>query len=149
MCLPAMCKSSLFLMSSSLLRSIYIFEVVFHPTKVVFNQRTSSIKGRLQSKGVFHQRLSFIKGCFPSRVVLHQRSSFIKGRLPSNRIFTKMFVGLPDLQMSLSLKFCKDPRCRCGYICKTILTFKFYQFSMYFAYFHIFAPPKSSQMDNY
>ena len=36
----------------------------------------------------------------------------------------------------------KDP-------CKTILTFKNDQFSMYFAYFHSFAPLKSSKTGNY
>ena len=49
--------------------------------------------------------------------------------------------------MNISLKFHKDLSFRCGDICKTILTVKNHQFSMYFAYFHIFAPPKSSQME--
>ena len=43
---------------------------------------------------------------------------------------------------SLNLKLHKDPRFCCRDICKTILTFKNHEFSMYFAYFHIFAPPK-------
>ena len=38
----------------------------------------------------------------------------------------------------------KDLSFRCGDICKTILTFRNHQFSMYFAYFHISVPPKSS-----
>ena len=51
--------------------------------------------------------------------------------------------------MNLRLKFHKDLSFRCGDISKTIQTFKNHQFSMYFAYFHRFAPPKSSKMDNY
>ena len=80
------------------------------PSKVVFNQRLSSIKGRLPSKVGFHKRVSSIKdhppsevvfqersssinGCplskvvpqdhFPSKVVFHLRPSYIKGHLPS------------------------------------------------------------------
>ena len=65
------------------------------------------------------------------------------------RIFTKNYLMILYYLMKISLKFHKDLSFRCGDICKTILTFKNHQFSMYFAYFHIFAPPKSSQMDNY
>ena len=46
--------------------------------------------------------------------------------------------------MSSSLRFHKDMSFRCGDIRKTILTFKSHQFSIYFAYFHNFSPPKSS-----
>ena len=49
----------------------------------------------------------------------------------------------------LNFKFHKDPSFSCGDICKTILTFKNHQFSMYFPYFHCYAPQKSSKMDNY
>ena len=71
-------------------------KVVFRqnlPSKVVSRLRSSSIKVRPPSKVVFHQRsssikrLSSIKGRVPSKVVFHQRSSFIKGRLPSKIIF--------------------------------------------------------------
>ena len=63
-------------------------KVVFHQrsssikghlsSKVIFHQRSSSIKGRLTSKVIFHQRSSSIKGCLPSKVVSHQRLSYIK-----------------------------------------------------------------------
>ena len=65
------------------------------------------------------------------------------------QIFTKNYLMILYYLMKISLKFHKDLNFCCGDICKTILTFKNHQFSMYFAYFHIFAPPKSSQMDNY
>ena len=52
------------------------------PSKVIFHQRWSSIKGDLPSK-VFHQRVSSIKGRLPSKVVFYRRSSSIEGRLPS------------------------------------------------------------------
>ena len=65
------------------------------------------------------------------------------------RIFTNNYLMILYYLMNISLKFHKDLSFLCGYICKTILTFKNHQFSMYFAYFHIFAPSKSSQMDNY
>ena len=51
--------------------------------------------------------------------------------------------------MNISIRFHKDRSFCWGDICKTILTFRNYQFSMYFAYFHSFAPPKSSKMFNY
>ena len=65
------------------------------------------------------------------------------------RIFMKNHLVILYYLMSTSIKFHKDLSFCCGDICKTILTFKNHQFSMYFAYFHIFAPPKSSKMDNY
>ena len=43
----------------------------------------------------------------------------------------------------------KDPSFHCDDIRKTMLTFKNHQFSLYFAYFHSFAQPKSSKVDNY
>ena len=65
------------------------------------------------------------------------------------QIFTKSLVINLHCLTKISLKFHKDWSFRCGDICKTILTFKNDQFSMYFAYFHSFAPPKSSKMFNY
>ena len=51
--------------------------------------------------------------------------------------------------MNSNFKFHKNPSSRCGEILKTILAFKNHQFSLYFAYFHRYAPPKSSKMENY
>ena len=65
------------------------------------------------------------------------------------RIFTKNHLIILYYLMNISLKFHKDRSFCCGDICKTILTFKNHQFSMYFAYFHSFAPPKSSKMYNF
>ena len=79
MCLPAMCKSSLFFRSTSI--GHLPSNVVFHqrsssmkchlPSKVIFDQKSSSIKA------VFHQRLSSTKGCLPSKGIFHQSLSFI------------------------------------------------------------------------
>ena len=52
------------------------------------------------------------------------------------RILTKIFVGVHYKHKNLILKFHKDPSFRCGDICKTVLTFKSHQFSMYFPCFH-------------
>ena len=52
------------------------------PSKVVFHQRSYSVKGHLPSKVIFRQRLSSVKGRLPSNVVLRQRSSSVKGRPP-------------------------------------------------------------------
>ena len=61
------------------------------PSNVVFHQmsssRSSSIKGCFLSKIVFRQRSSSIKGCLPSKVIFHRRSSSIEGRLPSKVVF--------------------------------------------------------------
>ena len=65
------------------------------------------------------------------------------------RIFKKYVVVFCYYLMNVSVKFQKDPSFRCGDICKTIMTFKNNQFSINFAYFHSFAPPKSSKVDNY
>ena len=65
------------------------------------------------------------------------------------RIFTKNHLMILYYLMKISLKFHNDLSFRCGDICKTILTFKNHQFSMYLAYFHTFAAPKSSKMDNF
>ena len=64
-------------------------------------------------------------------------------------IFTKFFLMILNYLINISLKFHKDRSIRRGDICKTILSFKSYQFSMYFAYVHSFAPLKSSKVDNY
>ena len=65
------------------------------------------------------------------------------------RIFTKNLVIILYYLMNMSMKFHKDRSFRCWDICKTILSFENHQFSMYFAYFHSFALPKSSKMDNF
>ena len=65
------------------------------------------------------------------------------------RIFMKIWIYLNHYLMSLSFKFHKDPSFRCGDICKTILTFWKLKFSGHFLYFHIYAPQKSSKMNNY
>ena len=64
-------------------------------------------------------------------------------------IFTKNHLIIPYYLLNIYLKFHEDLSFHSGDICKTIMTFKNHQFSMYFAYFHSFAPPKSSKMDNY
>ena len=64
------------------------------------------------------------------------------------QIFTQTPLMIFHYLMNISLKFHRDLSFRCGNICKTILTFKNHQFSMCFAYFHIFAPPKASNMVN-
>ena len=56
-------------------------------SKVVFHQKSPSIKGHLPSKVVFYRRLSSKKGCLPSEVFFHQRLSSIKGLLPLDVIF--------------------------------------------------------------
>ena len=63
------------------------------PSKLVFHQKSSCIKGPLPSKVVIHHRSSFIQGCFPSRVVFHQRSSSIKGHQGA--------YGWPESRVSL------------------------------------------------
>ena len=64
-------------------------------------------------------------------------------------IFMKNLVIICNCLINISFKFHKDPSFSCRDICKTILTFENHQFSMYFAYFHRFAPPMSSKMDYY
>ena len=65
------------------------------------------------------------------------------------QIFTKNLLIIYYYLMNISLKFYKDPSFLCGDICKTVLTFKRHQFSMYFSYFYSYTPQKSSKMDNY
>ena len=60
------------------------------------------------------------------------------------RILTKNLVIILYYLMNMCLKFHKDWSFRWGDTCKTILSFKNHQFSMYFAYFHSFALPKGS-----
>ena len=65
------------------------------PSKAVFHQRWSSIKGRLRSssiKVVFPLRSSSLKGRLPSVVFFHQRSSSIKGPPPSKVVFHQSYV---------------------------------------------------------
>ena len=53
----------------------------FQAINVVFNQKSSFIRGQIPLKVIFHKRLSSIKGRLPSKVVFHQKSSSIEGRL--------------------------------------------------------------------
>ena len=69
--------------------------------------------------------------------------------LPRNLHVFNCLVEILNFQTALILKFHKDLSFCCGDICKTILTSKNHQFSMYFAYFHSFTPQKSSKMDNF
>ena len=59
----------------------------YRQKKVVFHQRSSSIKGHLLSKVIFYQRPPSIKGCLSFKVVFHQKSSSVKGPLASKVIF--------------------------------------------------------------
>ena len=72
-------------------------------SKVVFRQRSfsvkdrlpskvSSVKDRLPSKVVFRQRSSSVKGRLPSKVVFRQRLSSVKGRLPSKVLSSTLTV---------------------------------------------------------
>ena len=54
-------------------------------------------KLRLPSKVVFRQRSSSVKGRPPVKVVLHQRLSSIEGRLPSKGVFHQMSSSAPEL----------------------------------------------------
>ena len=63
-------------------------------------------------------------------------------------IFTKNHLIILYYLLNIYLKFHEDLSFHSGDICKTIMTFKNHQFSMYFAYFHNFAPPKPLMMDN-
>ena len=65
------------------------------------------------------------------------------------RIFTKNLLIILYCLMNISLKFHKDRSFCCRDICKTVLTFKSHDFSMYFPYFHSYSPQKSSKMNNY
>ena len=53
------------------------------------------------------------------------------------RILTKNVVVFFYYLMNVSVKFQKDPSFCCGDICKTIMTFKNHQFSIYFAFFTV------------
>ena len=59
------------------------------PSRVVFKQRSSSIKSCLPWKEVFNERLFSIKGLLPSKVFFHQRSSSIKECLPTKVVFNQ------------------------------------------------------------
>ena len=65
------------------------------------------------------------------------------------RILTKNLVIILYYLMNMCLKFHKDWSFRWGDTCKTILSFKNHQFSMYFPYFHSFTPQKSFKVENY
>ena len=69
------------------------------------------------------------------------------------RIFARIFMKFKILALKIvfdhHMKFHKDPSFHCGDICKTILTLGKLLFSRYFPYFPIFAPKKSSKMNNY
>ena len=56
------------------------------------------------------------------------------------RIYTKNQWIILYYLMNISVKFHKDPSFWCGDICKSVLTFKSCQFSMYFPYFHSYTP---------
>ena len=86
-----------------------------------------------------------------TRVSLHQnvRVHIYASCVCGVRIFTKNQQTILYYLMNITLKFHKDPSFRYGDICKTVLTFKSHQFSMYFPYFHSYTPQKSSKMDNY
>ena len=57
------------------------------PWKVVFRERLSSVKGRLQWKVVFRERSSSAKGFLLSKDVFPERSSSVKGCLLSKVVF--------------------------------------------------------------
>ena len=68
--------------------------------KVIFRQRSSSVKGYLPAKIVFRQRPSSDKGLLPSKVVFRQRSSSIKGRLPSKVVFRQRWSSFEGCLLS-------------------------------------------------
>ena len=70
-----------------LLSSVHSSNCCRLPSKVVFRQRSSSLKGRLPSKVIFRQSSSSVKVRLPTKVVFHQRLSSVKGHLPSKFIF--------------------------------------------------------------
>ena len=65
------------------------------------------------------------------------------------RILTKNHLITLYYLLNISLEIHEDRSFHCRDICKTIPTLKTHQFSIYFAYFHKFPPPKPSKMDNY
>ena len=89
-----------------------------------------------------------VRACVSSRQNLraHVYTSCV---LVCARIFMNFCLLILYYLIIISLKFHKDWSFRCGDICKTILTFKNHQFSIYFAYFHGFPPQNSSKMDNF
>ena len=64
-------------------------------------------------------------------------------------IIIKILVVDHYYHMTLSLKFLKKQSFGCRDVCKTIFAIKNHQFSMYFAHFHSFSPPKGTKMDNF
>ena len=86
-----------------------------------------------------HKRRECARACFVAKKRTRAYFSFVCAH-----VFTDLYeFFLIILYYLMNISF------RCGDICKSILTFKNHQFSMYFAYFHSFAPSKSSKMDNY
>ena len=79
-------------------------------SKVIFNQRSSSIKTRLQSKviikscfplssiyGNLPSKVVSVKGCLPSKVFFHQRLSSIKVPLPSKVVFNQRLTSIEGI----------------------------------------------------
>ena len=64
-------------------------------------------------------------------------------------IIMKFITLVHKIVIDHHIKFHKDPSFCWGDICKTIFTFLKHKFSMYFPYFHSFAPQKSYKVDNY
>ena len=69
--------------SVSLSKGNLTSEIIYHclSSKVVFNQRLSSMKSHLPSMVIFHQRCLTIKSRFPWKGISQQRASPIKGHL--------------------------------------------------------------------
>ena len=69
-------------------KGLFRLKVLFHfQLKVLFHQRSSSIKVYLQSKIVFHQRSSSIKGHLPSSQV-HVQNSRLVAYLPGRFLWS-------------------------------------------------------------
>ena len=65
------------------------------------------------------------------------------------RIVMKFETKAHKIVIDYQIKFHKDRSFRCRDICKTILVFFNYWFSMYFWNFGNYAPPKPSKIDDY
>ena len=65
------------------------------------------------------------------------------------QILMKFYTYAHKIRIDHHIKFHENLTFHCGDICKTILVFFNYWFSMYFWYFRNYAPPKPSKMDNY
>ena len=60
------------------------------PSKIIFCQRLTFVKGHLLSMFFFHQMLSSVKVCPLSKVIFCPRLSSVKGCLPSKFVFRHM-----------------------------------------------------------